>query len=162
LGRLNFRGILHLDDEPHKIAGGIALGVFIGFSPFYGAHMVLAVLLAFLFRLNKVAAIAGTWVVLPWFVPFVLSFAYLLGRFLMGKGIGFPQDFCLERDWILQNLFPLWLGCTVVGAGSAGSAYLIARRVLGKRRKTRLQGDRRLSAQESPACPDEMDREGLR
>ncbi|MDH7500823.1 MAG: DUF2062 domain-containing protein [candidate division NC10 bacterium] len=153
MGRLNFRDLLHLDDQPHKIAGGLAVGVFIGFSPFYGAHMILAVLLAFLFRLNKVAAIAGTWVVLPWFVPFVLSFAYLLGRFLMGKGIGFPQDFCLEREWILQNLLPLWLGCTVMGVGAAGSAYFIARRVLEKRRKTSLPGDGRPSAQESTPMP---------
>lgn len=141
-GKLDLHRILHIDDEPHKIAGGLAVGVFISFSPFYGAHMILAIALSFLFRLNKVAAIAGTWVVLPWLAPFVLGFAYLLGRFLMGEGIGFPQGVRLEREWILQNFLPLWLGCTVVGAGAAGCAYLIARRVMEKWRRTRPQGDR--------------------
>jgi len=150
-GKLNLRKILHIDDEPHKIAGGLALGVFISFSPFYGAHMVLAIVLAFLFRLNKVAAIAGTWVVLPWFAPFVLSFAYLLGRFLMGEGIGFPQALCLEREWILQNLLPLWWGCTVVGVGAAGSTYLVARRALERWRRTRPQGDHLAREGQEPA-----------
>jgi uncharacterized protein (DUF2062 family) len=137
--KIDLREILHLDDDPHKIAASLAVGVFVSFSPFYGVHMLLALALAFLLRLNKAAAVAGAWVILPWFAPFVLGFAYLLGRFLMGEGIGFPQGVCLEREWILQNFLPLLLGCTVVGAGAAGSTYLIARQALSRRRRKRCQ-----------------------
>jgi len=139
--KIDLSRILHMDDEPHKIAGGLAVGVFISFSPFYGIHLILALALAFLFRLNKVATIAGTWVVLPWFAPFVLSFAYLLGRFLMGEGIGFPQGVSLEREWILRNFPPLLLGCILMGAGAAGCTYFIVRRAVEKWRRARPRED---------------------
>jgi uncharacterized protein (DUF2062 family) len=128
--RIAFLKILHLDDEPYKIAGGFAVGVFISFSPLYGAHMLLALGLAFLFRLNKAAAAAGTWVVLPWFAPLVLGFSYLLGRFLMGQGFSFPSNPSLEREWILRNFLPLLLGCSLVGALAAAFAYFFARRTV--------------------------------
>jgi uncharacterized protein len=136
--KIDLREILRLNDEPNRIAAGVAVGVFISFSPFYGAHMLLALGLAFLFRLNKAATIAGTWVVLPWFAPFVLSFAYLLGRFLMGQGIGFPQGVSLERKWILQNFPPLLLGCSLLGVVAAGCAYALARRTIVRWRRSNL------------------------
>jgi uncharacterized protein (DUF2062 family) len=128
--RISFQKILHLDDEPYKIAGGFAVGVFISFSPFYGAHLLLALGLAFLFRLNKVAAAVGTLVVLPWFAPLVLGVSYLLGRFLLGQGFHFPSNFCFEREWILRNSLPLVLGCTLIGALAAATAYFFARRTV--------------------------------
>lgn len=137
--KMDLRKLLHLDDEPHKIAGGFAVGVFIGFSPFYGVHMLLALALAFLFRLNKGAAVAGTWVVLPWFAPLVLSVGYLLGRFLMGEGFGLPEIRSLEREWILKNSLPLLLGCSLIGAGAAGGSYIAVRRAVERWREARSQ-----------------------
>jgi hypothetical protein len=128
--RISFQKILHLDDEPYKIAGGFAVGVFISFSPFYGAHLLLTLGLAFLFRLNKVAAAVGTLVVLPWFAPLTLGFSYLLGRFLLGQGFCFPSNPCFEREWILKNSLPLVLGCTLIGALAAAFAYFFARRTV--------------------------------
>ncbi len=128
--RISFQKILHLDDEPHKIAGGFAAGVFISFSPFYGAHLLLALGVAYLLRLNKAAAVVGTFVVLPWFAPLVLGFSYLLGRFLLGQGFSFPSNPCFEREWILRNSLPLVLGCTLVGALAAAFAYFFARRAV--------------------------------
>jgi uncharacterized protein (DUF2062 family) len=92
--------------------------------------MLLALGLAFLFRLNKAATLAGTWAVLPWFAPFMLGLAYLLGRFLMGQGIGFPQEVSLEATWILQNLLPLLLGCSLLGVVAAGCVYAFSRRAI--------------------------------
>jgi len=128
--RISFQKILHLDDEPYKIAGGFAVGVFISFSPLYGAHLLLALGLAFLFRLNKVAAAVGTLVVLPWFAPLVLGFSYLLGRFLMGQGFSFPPNPCFEREWILGNSLPLLFGCTLMGAIAAAFAYFFLKRTV--------------------------------
>lgn len=149
--RIEFRKIFHLDDEPYKIAAGFAVGVFISFSPFYGAHMLLALGLAFLFRLNKAAAAAGAFVVLPWFAPLVLGFSYLLGRFLMGQGFSFPSDPCFQREYILRNFWPLWLGCSLVGALAAAFAYLFTKRTVeawrGRRKKELSTAD---SHQASP------------
>jgi uncharacterized protein len=137
--KLDFRKILHLDDEPHKIAGGFAIGVFVSFSPFYGAHMVLALALAFLFRLNKGTALAGTWVVLPWFIPLVLSLSYLLGRFMLGQGFGIPCNPCFEREWIVRNFMPLLLGCSLTGALASAVSYVLVRRAVEVWRRGRHQ-----------------------
>jgi uncharacterized protein (DUF2062 family) len=72
--------VLHLDEEPSRLARGMAVGVFIGVTPFYGLHTLIALLVAFVFRLNKAATITGTWINLPWFAPFVYGFSLKLGE----------------------------------------------------------------------------------
>lgn len=49
-----------LPDTPEKISRGIAAGVFTSFTPFYGLHFVIAVVLARLMRGNMLAALLGT------------------------------------------------------------------------------------------------------
>ena len=39
---------------PERVAAAVALGVGVGLSPFIGFHFILSIVLAFLFRLNKV------------------------------------------------------------------------------------------------------------
>jgi uncharacterized protein (DUF2062 family) len=60
--------LLHIEDTPQRTAAAFALGVFFGFSPFLGLHTLLAVALAFLFNLNRVAAILGVYSNLPWII----------------------------------------------------------------------------------------------
>lgn len=50
-------------DSPHSIAGGIAVGVFIGLTPTMPFHTALIVLICFLTRTSIVIAIAISWVV---------------------------------------------------------------------------------------------------
>src|SRR5262249_61885559 len=66
--------VLHLDEEPSRLAAGMATGVFIGVTPFYGLHTLIALGAAYVFRLNKAATITGAWLNLPWFAPFVYGF----------------------------------------------------------------------------------------
>ena len=44
--------VRRLPDSPHRIAFGLAIGVFASFSPFFGAHLLLAAGLAKLLRAN--------------------------------------------------------------------------------------------------------------
>jgi uncharacterized protein (DUF2062 family) len=76
--------IIHVDDSPHRIALGFALGTFTAFLPFLGLHTVTAILLAFIARANKAVALLCSWIsnpftVIPIFVP-----CYLLGRAVVG------------------------------------------------------------------------------
>jgi uncharacterized protein (DUF2062 family) len=70
-GRLT--AVLRLDDTPRKIALGLAAGVFISCTPFYGLHTLMAIGAAFALCVNRVATITGAWLNLPWFAPFVYS-----------------------------------------------------------------------------------------
>ena len=75
--------LLGREESPGRVAAAIGLGVAIGFSPFIGIHFVLALALAFLFRLNKLDAVLGTLAgnVPTWSVVFPLGFR--LGRWIL-------------------------------------------------------------------------------
>ncbi|PYR27245.1 MAG: DUF2062 domain-containing protein, partial [Acidobacteria bacterium] len=58
--------LLHIADTPERTAAAFALGVFFGFSPFLGLHTLLALAVAFLLNLNRVAVLLGVYSNLPW------------------------------------------------------------------------------------------------
>lgn len=59
-----------LQGDPHYIAVGIAIGVFIGITPTMPFHTVIAIALAFIFRGSKAAAALGVWFCNPVTAPF--------------------------------------------------------------------------------------------
>ena len=74
-----------LPDTPEKVARGIAAGVFISWTPFFGLHMIAAALLAKLMRGNIVAGVLGTFFGNPLtFVP-IGATALGLGRRILGE-----------------------------------------------------------------------------
>lgn len=74
--------ILHIDDSPQRIARGIAVGLFIGYLPLVGLHMLLAFVLAKLIRANKAMAVMWVWVSNP--LTFVIIYypCYRVGRLI--------------------------------------------------------------------------------
>lgn len=118
-----FRAVLHFDDPPRKIALALAVGVFIGCTPFYGLQTVLSILVATVFGLNKAATVTGTWLNLPWFTPFVYSAALAIG----GRLVADPRGF--------QGLsMALLIGTTIVGVVAAAATYVVAFGVISHRR----------------------------
>lgn len=72
--------ILHVDDSPHRIALGIALGILVAYTPPLGHHIFLVLLLCFILRANKVAALAWIWLSNPLtYIPLYYP-NYLVGR----------------------------------------------------------------------------------
>jgi uncharacterized protein len=71
------------EDPLEHVAAAIALGVALGFTPFLGLHLVLALGLATLFRVNRLDAALGTFVGNPWTFPPVFALGYRLGRILL-------------------------------------------------------------------------------
>ena len=57
--------LLHVNDTPERTARAFALGVFLGFSPFLGLHTIVAIAVAFLFNMNRVAVLLGVYSNLP-------------------------------------------------------------------------------------------------
>lgn len=71
--------LLHVDDTPERTAAAFAMGVFFGFSPFLGFHTVLGILFAFVFNLNRVAALLGVYSNLPWIIAPYYILATMVG-----------------------------------------------------------------------------------
>ena len=72
--------LLGREESPERVATAIALGIGVGFSPFMGFHIWIALGLAFLFRLNKIDAALGQFAGNPWTLPAVYAIGYRLGR----------------------------------------------------------------------------------
>ncbi len=83
-----------IPDSPTRIARGVAFGVFISFSPFFGFHIIFALLMAKILRGNLIAAVAGTAIGNPLTFPFIIGAALKLGNFLLGRD---PADHDLKR-----------------------------------------------------------------
>ena len=119
-----------MDEHPGHISTGFAVGVFIGITPFFGLHLPLAIALAFIFRLNKLTCIAGTWANSPLTVVPILIASYNLGRFLQGKPI--KQLTFASLDW--QHIQPyaksILLGSSIIGFAAAMASYFICYRLV--------------------------------
>ena len=142
--------VLHIDDSPHRIALGLAIGLFIAFSPIVGLHLPMVILLALLLRANKFAAITSVWVCNIFTLAFILYPNYLVGWLIcnrfhgsealtLGQVSGMFREifsfgsilsaFYQSRFWIkLWELFKaigleLTVGGTILGAIVALTAY---------------------------------------
>jgi uncharacterized protein (DUF2062 family) len=71
-------------DTPERTAAAFAMGVFFGFSPFLGFHTVLAIVCAFLFDLNRVAALLGVYANLPWIIGPYYAIVTMIGASITG------------------------------------------------------------------------------
>ena len=132
--------LLHTHDTPHRTAAAYAMGVFFGFSPFLGLHTVIALALAFLLGLNRVAVVLGVYSNLPWIVPAYYTLATIAGAALLGVRI--PPGVLEEAidsvsavSWgefrdLFRTLSPLLraftLGSTLGAAVLAAIAYRVS------------------------------------
>jgi len=91
--RSAIRRLLAIDDPPERTALAFSIGVFIAFSPFLGLHTILATLLAFIFRFNKVAIYTGTFINNPFLtlVPIIVA-SYGVGALILGRPLRIPQE----------------------------------------------------------------------
>ena len=101
--------VRRLPDTPHRIALGVACGVFSSFTPFYGLHFVFALVVARAIRANMIAALIGTAAGNPLTFPFIAPVALGLGRRILGHGAG-GHDFGRISDAFAQAFAAIKLG----------------------------------------------------
>lgn len=109
-----FRYLRHragrLPDAPHRIARGIACGVLASFTPLFGLHFFLAVLLAWMARGNVIAALIGTAAGNPLTFPFIAVLSIDLGHMILdSRPFGVPMSqimtaFGQAGDEIFRNI----------------------------------------------------------
>jgi uncharacterized protein (DUF2062 family) len=97
------RKILMLDDTPHSIALGTAIGMWIGMTPTVGVQMILVIIFWFLtrplFRFNKFAAILTVYLSNPFTIVPIYYFNYWVGTWFVEGTVKY-EDFAriLEYD----------------------------------------------------------------
>jgi len=131
------RYLTALDDSPHRIAMGFAVGIFLAFSPLLGLHTFLGLLIAFLIGLNRVAVLVGVFINNPW----TLIPIYGLAAYLGGLLVGYPPAMSspsFEWNTLLQSSFwkglaenpaflkALLIGSAILSTGCALISYPVA------------------------------------
>ena len=100
--RTRLRNTFGAKEPPSRVAAALALGIAISFSPFQGLHTVIALLLAFVLKLNKPDVLLGTIFVNPWTLPIYFPAACWLGSRL--TGVPMPHFALPSPGELLQRL----------------------------------------------------------
>ena len=128
-------------DAPPAIAGGVAIGIFWGFTPLTGLKTLLSIFTAWLFRCSKIPAVITVAlhdVLIPvW--PVILRWEYDLGYWICAYPHRFPERFSVRQirlaqlfDWkTLKLLWPTFLGSCVIGIPIAVAAYWLVKDAAG-------------------------------
>jgi uncharacterized protein (DUF2062 family) len=118
------------DGSPHAIASGMALGLFIGMTPFFGLHVVAALALATVLKWSKLAAILGVNITNAFTAPFIYPLNYWIGTKIVGPAhaVEWPTAFTIaEMLGFLRHspliVLDLVIGGTVLGLPLALVGY---------------------------------------
>ncbi len=136
--------VLRVPDNPTHVARAFGIGVFLAFFPLYGIHTLLAFGVAFAFRLNRVAILAGTFTNNPWTIAPMYTAGTLLGCALLGVSPTAADAI----DWSLSGrafyasflagvqplLWPFVLGNLLLGAAAGTASFFVVRGILQSRR----------------------------
>ena len=130
-----------LDDpsQPHRVALGVALGMFVAFTPTIGFQMVIVLALASVLRANKLVGVPLVWISNPLTIPAIFYAGYSLGRVVLGwprldplwwRALAEPPSGWWEITvfyWnrVAQIAAPLWLGLVLFGLLAAVASYCV-------------------------------------
>jgi uncharacterized protein (DUF2062 family) len=89
--------LVRLSDPTHKVAGGLANGIAVSFSPLMGTHIVQAVILSFFTRTNMLAGATGTIIGNPWTFPFIWWASIAFGGWIFDV-LGLPASTTLPEN----------------------------------------------------------------
>lgn len=132
--------IKHLKGDPNYIASGMSIGIFIGITPTFPFHTVLALALAYIFRASKAAAALGVWIGNPLTIPFIYFGSYKTGSMLLGTSFPFDIKYLTFTELTklgLEATLALLTGGVIIGIVPAVASYFITRRLVKKYRSRR-------------------------
>lgn len=144
--------VLHANDTPHRIALGVAIGMFVAITPTPGIQMALTLALATLLKANKIVGLPLVWLSNPVTAIPILLPCWHVGRTLVPTSEGnwhvvarrlsdlfvfgerglvahlFEKEFWLGLGrFTLEFGLELWVGCLVVGAAFGILTYFVTR-----------------------------------
>ena len=146
--RLHWQRLIALHDTPHSIAGGVAIGIILGFTPFYSLKTLLAIGLAWVFRCSKVAAAVAVTLhdlTLP-LTPILLRLEYGLGYWYLAHPHHWPPKMHLHQnplhwhEWFQGGVFaefiwPTFIGSLFISIPLALVAFFVTVRLVERHRR---------------------------
>lgn len=139
-----FRKLLELRDTPHAIAGGVAIGMFWGFTPLFGVKTLLCLGTAWLARCSKLAAVISVClhdVITPLW-PVLLRLEYDIGYWILSNPHRLPPKIemhhlklgeMLQWTTFLDVGLPLLVGSMAFAVPAATIAYVVTYAIAKRR-----------------------------
>ena len=135
--------LMAIADTPHSIALGSAIGIFFGFTPLYPVKTVLSVLVAWLCRCSKVAALIAVTVhdIAIFVMPAIYFAQYKLGCWVLQRSppaaVGveaFQMGDLLHWRFLLRVVWPAVIGSLFFAVPSALITYFLLRMLVRRAR----------------------------
>jgi len=156
--RRHARQLVQLHDTPHAIAGGVAIGVYIGFFPPLGFKVVSAILIAWVFRCSRVAAaVTVNWHDICWVIPplfaLLLRVEYGIGYWLLNSPHHWPEKIRVAslkpEQWLhwkallkmVKMIWPTILGSAILALPFAVAAFIVYLRIVRRYQARRRAAD---------------------
>ena len=128
--------ILASGDDPHKIAVACAIGFFVAFFPLFGVHTVMALGLAWLFRVSPAISLIATFINNPWTIAPIYGGSLWFGMLVTNTEI---HDFNINWGALNWSLFvelvkligiPFVVGCLTLGTAAGVIGYFVMLRLV--------------------------------
>ncbi|MBU0550941.1 DUF2062 domain-containing protein [Myxococcota bacterium] len=146
--------LLALDDSPHNIALGVALGTFVAYQPIVGIQMVVGAIVCRIFGANIAASLPMAWITNPLTIAPIFYMTYLIGRPFTGGEMSY-EDIArifsqidelgfwagiVEGYRFLKSVFvPMVVGGAIVGVINGALFYFLSYRLIVKHRQRRAR-----------------------
>lgn len=157
---------MELQGSPHAIAGGVAIGIFWGFTPLFGLKTLLCLATAAVLGLNPIAAVLAVTfhdIVTPLW-PVILRVEYQIGYWLLSNPHQLPPQMEIHH-FKLHELFswdifatiglPLMVGGIIVAIPFAVLAYAGFLAFLTRRERRKLANAGESAVKATPLSHDE-------
>jgi len=146
--RRHWHELVQLHDTPHSIAGGVAIGIFMGFTPLFSIKTLLAILIAWIFRCSKVSAAVAVNlhdVTLP-LAPVIFRLEYGIGYWILSSPHHWPPRIHIGQfhvdEWLhwgkfVSVIWPMLIGSIIFGIPLAVAGFFITLPIVEKYQKHR-------------------------
>jgi glycosyltransferase involved in cell wall biosynthesis len=111
--------ILESNDSNLKKSLSIALGTFIGISPFWGFQTVIVIFFSVTLRLNKILAFAFSNISLPPVIPFIIFGSLLFGSYIVPSETQLVFDTSITFTAIKNNMQQYLVGSFILALSTA-------------------------------------------
>lgn len=132
--------LLNIPAQPHQVAMGYALGIFLAASPLIGLKVFIAIGLTLLFKWSKVAALVGVFHINIITGPPFYGLSFLVGKLVLGSDVSFDFSGSLSLSSMVEILTTnslvfiiLLAGGIVIGLPMAAAAYYFSKSIIRRK-----------------------------
>jgi uncharacterized protein len=137
-----WRRLMNLEDTPHRIAFGVAIGTWVAFQPIVGVQMVVGALVSRLLGANVVASLPMAWITNPFTIVPVYYSTYRVGIIFTGgektyddikrifeqvADLGFWRGLVEGYYFLVDIFWPMVVGGALVGVLLGAMFYVPVR-----------------------------------